>query len=511
MISSFGAATSTATTPTTTLVWGMQAPLPLLSGSGTTTLNDVACFGSTCTAVGFLDDGVSTSALVASDSTGQWAMSTLPTTLSGSDAQFSSVSCDENGCTAVGSFDNGTNSEAFAASNSTGSWIETAIPTTLAGTPDVWLTGASCTSAGCTAVGYSNDGTSLSSFIASNTSGSWVETPLLRATNGSDGDQLSSVSCTASDCVAVGTLTATDPSTYAVTTKAFWTSASNNWTEELLSTVSPEIDAQLTGISCTESGCTAVGSANDNNGTDTEALVATESAGTWTEQVVPNQISGAVNTELSSVSCNAQACELVGSYLQATHQIPFSLSNGSGTWTPAVVPFDEVGSDAGLNGVACITSTTCVAVGAVVTASAPEEFIALSAAELDATQLPADTATLGVPYVSHVDVSGGVGATTYSVTSGHLPSGITLDGSTGRLSGTPRSVGSTSFDITATNGGPPSQTLDIPVTITVGAVTHPVALAATGMSLWPIGGVAVLLLVLGGLGVRSDRERREVR
>ena len=355
----FGVVRSSASTPPVTLVWGVHAPLTFPSGAGTTTLNAVSCLGSTCTAVGFVDDGVSTSAIVATNSSGTWAMTTLPTTLSGTDAQLNALSCRSTGCTAVGSFDNGSRIEAFAASNTTGSWVETVIPTSLAGTPDALLNGVSCVTAGCTAVGYSDDGTSLQSFSATNTSGNWVESAITRAANGSDGDQLSSVSCTDSECMAVGTLTATDPSTHDVTTQSFWTSSSNGWTEVPLTTVSPEVNAELSSVSCTTSSCTAVGSANEGNAIDTQALVATNSSGAWTEQVVTNQVSNAVNTTLSNVTCGEQSCEAVGSYFESTNQLPFSLSTASGSWAAAAVPAGSAGSDASLNGVSCETSTSC--------------------------------------------------------------------------------------------------------------------------------------------------------
>lgn len=61
--------------------------------------------------------------------------------------------------------------------------------------------------------------------------------------------------------------------------------------------------------------------------------------------------------------------------------------------------------------------------------------------------------TVGVAYSQTITASEGVPATfTYNVSSGSLPAGLSLGGSTGVLSGTPTASGAFSFTITATDG-----------------------------------------------------------
>jgi uncharacterized repeat protein (TIGR03803 family) len=60
-------------------------------------------------------------------------------------------------------------------------------------------------------------------------------------------------------------------------------------------------------------------------------------------------------------------------------------------------------------------------------------------------------ATLNLAYSQTVAASGGVAPYTYSVSAGALPTGLTLDGATGDITGTPTATGSFSFDITATD------------------------------------------------------------
>ncbi len=64
--------------------------------------------------------------------------------------------------------------------------------------------------------------------------------------------------------------------------------------------------------------------------------------------------------------------------------------------------------------------------------------------------LPA--ATVGAPYSQAVSATGGTGTYTYSVTAGSLPAGLTLNASTGVISGTPTGAATSNFTVTATDG-----------------------------------------------------------
>ena len=101
-------------------------------------------------------------------------------------------------------------------------------------------------------------------------------------------------------------------------------------------------------------------------------------------------------------------------------------------------------------------------------------------------------ARLGLPYDFTVTASSAT-ALTYSIDSGSLPAGLTLDAATGRIAGTPTTLGSSSFVVRVSNG----VTADTLVTLAL--AVRPAALAATGMdgSLTLLSGAALLLT--GGL------------
>jgi hypothetical protein len=132
-------------------------------------------------------------------------------------------------------------------------------------------------------------------------------------------------------------------------------------------------------------------------------------------------------------------------------------------------------------------------------------------------------ATAGTPY-SYTVTATGTPTPTYSVTSGALPVGLTLNGTTGTISGTPTVTGSSTFTITATNGAAPDSSVSytvvtaapVPVTPTngngpaaggTGSTASELELADTGSNpVLPLTG-ALLALATGVLLVLIPRRR----
>ena len=84
-----------------------------------------------------------------------------------------------------------------------------------------------------------------------------------------------------------------------------------------------------------------------------------------------------------------------------------------------------------------------------------------------------DPATLGVAYTGSAAAAGGAGALTYSLT-GALPTGLSLNTSTGAVTGTPTAVGAYGFSVTAADayGDSTSQSYSI-------GVDYPISVAVT--------------------------------
>jgi hypothetical protein len=95
------------------------------------------------------------------------------------------------------------------------------------------------------------------------------------------------------------------------------------------------------------------------------------------------------------------------------------------------------------------------------------EVITLTVAPLvvSTTSLPA--AVNGSPYSATLTATGGVAPYTWSITAGALPAGVTLDPSTGVLSGTPSATGTADFTVTATDSNSPPASAAAALSITV--------------------------------------------
>lgn len=116
--------------------------------------------------------------------------------------------------------------------------------------------------------------------------------------------------------------------------------------------------------------------------------------------------------------------------------------------------------------------------------------VTISAAAIALNPATVPGATLAAAYSQTLTASGGVAPYTYAVTSGTLPAGLSLNGATGVLSGTPTAAGSSTFTVRATDsstgtGAPYSGTRSY--TLTVGQVVGSApAISATTTSTAPV-------------------------
>lgn len=187
---------------------------------------------------------------------------------------------------------------------------------------------------------------------------------------GARGGSLNAVSCAApGGCTAVGTFTDGSGDQ-----QALLLSESGGSLQAQGATLPADAGANpratLDAVSCASVGdCTAVGNYTDAAG-DTQGLIVSESAGSWSPAVAAAPPSGPSPEfgTLASVSCpTATTCVAVGSYHNAAgNQVGWFETEGAGGFTGqdvVLLPAITGSTGSALTSVSCIASEDCVAVG----------------------------------------------------------------------------------------------------------------------------------------------------
>jgi hypothetical protein len=284
-----------------------------------------------------------------------WSVTTSPDQ-GGNSNILVGVSCvSATSCTAVGSYDNGSVYQTLVESWNGTSWSIVSSPNE--GSSD-GLSGVLCTSVtSCTAVGSYNNGSVDQTLVESWNGTSWsiVSSP----NEGSDGDALSGVSCVStSDCTAVGNY---NNGSGPLTLVESW----NGTAWSIVSSPSPGTNDVLQDVACMSATfCEAIGD-YDNGSAGQETLIEGWNGSTWSQQasVSPATSGHPFDTNiLSGVSCSSPtSCMTVGYYgLGAALAESW---NGT-AWSQVSIPNANNGSSlTNLNGVSCVASSGCVAVG----------------------------------------------------------------------------------------------------------------------------------------------------
>jgi hypothetical protein len=340
-------------------------------GGASTTydLAAIACSAAAaCIAVGGAGDFASTLAM--SWNGKAWSVVVTPDP-AGTGTSLSGVTCSAaTSCISVGGDTDSVGEHvSFAESLSGTAWALTAATPNPQGRPANSLLGVSCSSAtACTSVGQRADITLGESW--NGTSWAIISTP---DATGSPGDVLNGVACRSSAlCMAVG---AGNTSLSYTGLAEEWTRTS--WAVKPVPEPSGTTVALLSGVACaTTTACVAVGFFQNSAGVD---LPLAESwNGTIWKAESPPAPSGAEESALESVACvSATSCMAVGNYDNSDFDtLPLAESWNGTTWAIKSTPNPSGSTDTLLTGVAC-SGSTCTAVGNAVNSS----FVTVTLAE----------------------------------------------------------------------------------------------------------------------------------
>ncbi|HVZ15557.1 MAG TPA: putative Ig domain-containing protein, partial [Terriglobales bacterium] len=175
---------------------------------------------------------------------------------------------------------------------------------------------------------------------------------------------------------------------------------------------------------------------------------------------------------------------------------PITWSISSGTLPTGLTLHSSTGVIDGTPTVADTSSFTVTATDAAQqTKSQALSIVVKPILSITTTTLP--NGTVSSAYSATLLSDGGTAPITWTVTSGTLPQGLTLNGATGVISGTPTTEGTANFTITATDSSTPVQTASAALSITI--VPAPLTITTTTLPDATLGSLySTVLLTSGG-------------
>ena len=144
------------------------------------------------------------------------------------------------------------------------------------------------------------------------------------------------------------------------------------------------------------------------------------------------------------------------------------------TWTSSKTAVATISSSGLATGVSAGTTTISAALGSV----SGSTTLTVQTAPLAITTTSLTNGTVNAAYSATLAASGGTLPYTWSIASGGLPTGLTLNAASGAITGTPTTAGVSNFTAQVSDASSPVQTATKALSITIAAVP-------TTVSLWP--------------------------
>ena len=212
----------------------------------------------------------------------------------------------------------------------------------------------------------------------------------------------------------------------------------------------------------------------------------------------PYAVSGTYTLTISAPTLTVTPASLPNPVIGTAYSQTLAASNGTAPYTfaissgalPAGLSLSSAGVLSGIPTAGGSFSFTVTATDANSFTASRAYTVTIGAATIALTPATLPGATLATAYSQTLTASGGIAPYTYAVTSGTLPTGMSLNATTGVLSGTPTALGSSTFTVRATDsstgtGAPYSGTRSYTLTVgqTIGTAT---AISATTTSTAPV-------------------------
>jgi Putative Ig domain len=356
------------------------------------------------------------------------------------------------------------------------------------GNPANELYAVACqTSASCTAVGFyygaAGDTAPLAVVINNGAPGTAVEAAVPQNYSGSPDGWDEYVACPASGaCETVGYYY-DHSDTEQLMAEPITSGSPGMATEISVPNTHSSSDAYIVGMSCSSASmCEASGYYTDTSGLYQGLEVPITNSGASGNEITPpagvvpssSEVAGLYGVAcVPSGPCLSDGWYSVGNDeyggLQVQTSASGSVSDGvalpepSGASTTAPYTF--------LQGIGCDSSEgSCVAVGiSEYTASDYDPYVVSEQAPLSISTTSLSGAAVGASYQAQLAATGAWGAYAWSVTSGTLPAGLSLNAQTGAITGSPSAGGTFTFTVGVTGTGSPVQTAQQSLSLTVAA------------------------------------------